>query len=201
MAVVTPGNGVAFQYRNNADGTSSTAAQESGISAPQWVKVERTVGGLVRGYYSADGNTWTQLGMSQTVTMNMPMYVGLALTSHNPGVACEAKFSNVTSEGTGQWVNEDIGLLSNEAEPMYVTVKDSSGTAATVYHDDPDASLINTWTEWPIDLKEFGDAGVVLTDVSNLAIGFGGADDPQPGGLGLVFFDDIRLYRPAEPTP
>jgi len=117
MVVVTPGNGVAFQYRNNADGTSSTAAEESGITAPQWVKLERTVGGLVRGYYSADGNTWTQLGTPQTVTMNMPMYVGLALTSHNSGVACEAKFSNITSDGTGQWVDEDIGLLSNEAEP------------------------------------------------------------------------------------
>jgi len=201
MVVVTPGNGVAFQYRDNADGTSSTAAEETGITAPQWVKLERTVGGLVRGYYSADGNTWTQLGIPQTVTMNMPMYVGLALTSHNSGVACEAKFSNITSEGTGQWIDEDIGLLSNEVEPVYVTVKDSSGTAATVYHDDPDASLINTWTEWKIDLKEFGDAGVVLTDISNLAIGFGGADDPQPGGLGLVFFDDIRLYvpRPVDP--
>jgi hypothetical protein len=135
--------------------------------------------------------------------MNMPMYVGLALTSHNSGVACEAKFSNITSDGTGQWVDEDLGLLSNEAEPMYVTVKDSSGTAARVYHDDPEASLINTWTEWKIDLKEFGDAGVVLTDVSNLAIGFGGADDPQPGGSGLVFFDDIRLYMPepqADPS-
>ena len=76
-------------------------------------------------------------------------------------------------------------------------MKDGSGTAATVYYDDPDAPLINTWTEWRIDLKEVGDAGVVLTDVSNLAIGFGGADDPQPGGSGLVFFDDIRLYLPA----
>jgi hypothetical protein len=201
MVVVTPGNGVAFQYRNNADSISSTAAEETGISAPQWVKVERTVGGLVRGYYSADGNTWTQLGTPQTVTMNTPTYVGLALTSHNSGVACEAKFSNITSDGTGQWVDEDIGMLSNEAEPMYLTVKDGSGTAATVYYDDPDAPLINTWTEWRIDLKEFGDAGVVLTDVSNLAIGFGGADDAQPGGSGLVFFDDIRLYMPAEQTP
>ena len=202
MVVVTPGNGIAFQYRDNADGDSSTAAQETGITAPQWVKLERSISGLVRAYYSADGNTWTQLGTPQTVTMNMPMYVGLALTSHNSGVACEAKFSNITSDGTGQWVDEDIGLLSNEAEPMYVTIKDSSGTAATVYHDDPDAPLINTWTEWKIDLKEFGEAGVVLTDVSNLAIGFGGADDPQSGGSGLVFFDDIRLYQPApEPKP
>ncbi len=134
--------------------------------------------------------------------MNTPMYIGLALTSHNTALTCEAQFSNVTSDGTGQWIDEDIGLLSNEAEPIYVTVKDSSGTAATVYHDDPDASLISTWTEWRIDLKEVGDAGVILTDVSNLAIGFGDKDNLQPGGLGLVFFDDIRLYRPGpEPAP
>ena len=203
MVVVTPGNGVAFQYRNNADGTSSTAAQESGISAPQWVKVERTVGGLVRGYYSADGNTWTQLGTPKTVKMNMPMYIGLALTSHNSGVACEAKFSNVSFPGTTvgpQWTDQDIGLLSNEAEPMYVTVEDGSGTAATVYHNDPDAALIDTWTQWNIDTKQFGDAGVVLTDVSKLSIGFGGPDNPQPGGSGLMYFDDIRLYASA-PEP
>jgi hypothetical protein len=201
MMVVTPAQGVSFQRRTTA-GDSSSSDTEGGITAPQWVKLERSVGGLVRAYYSGDGNTWTQLSTPQTVTMNTPMYIGLALTSHNPGVACEARFSNITSDGTGQWVDEDIGLLSNESELMYVTVKDSSGTAATVYHDDPEAPLISTWTEWRIDLKEFGDAGVILTDVSNLAIGFGGADDAQPGGSGLVFFDDIRLYRPAtEPAP
>jgi hypothetical protein len=85
-------------------------------------------------------------------------------------------------------------MLSNEAEPMYVSVQDSSGTSATLYHDDSNAALIDTWTQWNIDLQEFSDAGVVLTDVSNLAIGFGDADNPQPGGSGLVFFDDIRLY-------
>ena len=196
MMAVTPTQGVSFQRRRTT-GSSSSDDTEAGITAPQWVKLERTIAGLVRAYYSADGSTWTQLGMPQTVTMNSPMYIGLALTSHNSGVACEAKFSNVTSDGTGQWVDEDIGLLSNEAEPMYVTVKDSSGTSATVYNDDPGASLISTWTQWRIDLKEVSDAGVVLTDVSNLAIGFGGADDPQPGGSGLMFFDDIRLYRPA----
>jgi len=40
----------------------------------------------IKVYYSADGSTWTQLGMPQTVTMNTPMYIGLALTSHNSGV-------------------------------------------------------------------------------------------------------------------
>jgi hypothetical protein len=81
---------------------------------------------------------------------------------------------------------------------MYVTVKDSIGTAATVYHDDPDAALIDEWTQWRTDLQAFADQGVVLTDVSNLAIGFGEKDNPQAGGLGLVFFDDIRLYLPPQ---
>jgi hypothetical protein len=195
MMVITPTQGVSFQRRRTVEGSSSEDT-EAGITAPQWVKLERTAGGFVRAYYSTDGSTWTQLGTPLTMTMNTPMYIGLAVTSHNAGVACEAVFSNVTSDGTGQWVDQDIGLINNEAQPMYVTVKDSSGTSATVYHDDPDASLISTWTQWEIDLKEVGDAGVVLTDVGNLAIGFGDRDNPQAGS-GLVFFDDIRLYRPT----
>jgi hypothetical protein len=197
---ITPENGVRFQFRNTAGGITDRFFEE-GITAPQWVKLERTVGGLVRAYYSADGNTWTQLNLT-TVAMNTPLYIGLALTSHDTALTCEAKFSNVTSDGTGQWVNQDIGMLSNEAEPMYVSVQDGSGTSATVYHDEPDVALIDTWTEWNIDLQKFSDASVVLTDVNKLSIGFGDADNPQPGGSGLVFFDDIRLYRPApEPAP
>jgi len=198
MMVVTPSQGVSFQLRTATGGVSESDTVP-GITAPQWVKIERSLGGLVRASYSADGNTWTQLGASMPVTMNLPLYIGLALTSHSPGVACEAQFSNVTSDGTGPWASQDIGLLSNEAEPMYVTVTDGSGTAATVYNEDSNASQISDWTEWNIEMNKFSDAGVVLTDVSNLSIGFGGGDDPQPGGSGLVFFDDIRLQ--VEPTP
>jgi hypothetical protein len=127
------------------------------------------------------------------------MYVGLALTSHDVDVTCEAKFSNVSFGNASvgpQWTDQDIGMLSNEAEPMYLTVGDGSGTAATVYHNDPDAALINTWTEWNVPLTDLSNQGVVLTNVDKIAIGFGGADNPQPGGSGLMYFDDIRLYLP-----
>jgi hypothetical protein len=129
------------------------------------------------------------------------MYIGLALTSHNPGVVCEAVFSNVTSNGTGPWTNQDIGLTSNEAEPMYVSISNNNGTTGTVYYDDnqnidPDATLIDTWTEWNIDLKDFQDQGVELSDVDSITIGIGDKDDPQPGGSGKMLFDDIRLYQP-----
>jgi hypothetical protein len=195
--LVTPENGVRFQYRRTAGGGTERYFVE-GITAPQWVKLERTTGGLVRAFYSADGTTWTNFNLVQ-VRMDMPVYIGLAVTSHNPALTCEAKFSHVSFPNTSvgpQWTDQDVGMLSNDAQPMYVIVEDSSGTAASVYHNDPNATQIDTWTQWDIALKEFGDGGVVLTDVSKLTIGFGGADNPQPGGSGLVYFDDIRLYLP-----
>ena len=198
---ITPENGVRFQYRNTTGGVTDRQFVE-GIAAPHWVKLERTSGGLVRAYHSADGTTWERFNLMQ-VAMNTPMYVGLAVTSHDAALTCEAKFSNVSFPNTNvdmQWTDQDVGMLSNEPESMYVTVGDSSGMAATVRYDDPSPSLISDWTEWNIPLTDFSDQGVVLTDVDKLAIGFGSADNPQPGCSGLVYFDDIRLYLPREPA-
>ncbi len=195
MMVVTPGDGVWFGHRD-ATGQASAGNNQAGITAPQWVKLERTIGGLVRAYYSADGSTWTLLGTSSSITMSVPLYVGLAVTSHNPGVACEAKFSNVTTEAAGSWVHQDIGLISNQVQPMYVAVANKSGTTGTVYHEDPNAATVNTWAEWNIDLKDFIDQGIDPTDVDSIAIGFGDKVNPVPGGSGKMYFDDIGLYQP-----
>jgi len=92
------------------------------------------------------------------------------------------------------------GDPANAPEPMYVAIANYNGPTAVVYHDNPDAALIDTWTEWTIDLTKFSDQGVDLTDVDTISIGFGDKNPDvsgQPGGSGLVFFDDIRLYRPA----
>jgi len=63
-----------------------------------------------------------------------------------------------------------------------------------IYHDDPAVTQIDTWTEWVIPLQAFADQGVNLTDVDNISIGLGNRDNPQPGGSGKMFFDDVRLY-------
>ena len=127
--------------------------------------------------------------------MSSNVYVGLALTSHNNNATGEAKFSNVQITGTvtGQWQSQDIGIPSNAAEPMYVALNGS----ASVYHDDPSAALIDEWTQWPIDLQEFAAQGVNLANVNTITIGFGDKNNIQAGGSGLVFFDEIRLYRPV----
>jgi hypothetical protein len=201
MVAVTPGNGVWFGRRGTAGGSTDSTKQAE-IVAPQWVKLERTIGGLVRAYCSADGTTWTQFGLAP-VLMDMPVYIGLALTSHNPEATCEATFSNVSFPETDvdpQWADQDIGIMANEPEPMYVTVANADDIRATVVHLDPNAVLMEDWTEWRIDLNKFSDGGVDLTDVHKLSIRFGGEADDQDG-FGKMYFDDIRLYRPAPEPP
>jgi hypothetical protein len=199
MAFLTPGNGVVAEYRPAAGQANvGAAAQETGITAPHWVMLERDLAGNFSASHSTNGSTWQPLGTPVSIQMNANLYVGLALTSHNAALTCEAVFSNVTITGnvSGAWMSQDIGIQSNSADPMYVAIANSTGAPAVVYHDNPDAAQIDTWTEWNIDLKEFQDKGINLTDVDSIALGFGNRNNPQVGGSGKMYFDDIRLYRP-----
>jgi hypothetical protein len=206
---ITPSNGCRFQARMdvNIDATSDTSVvttEQTAITAPYWVKIERDLAGNFRGYYSANGTTWTSMSWNpQNISMSSDVYVGLALTSHNNAATCEAVFSNVTITGTvgPQWANQDIGIQSNDAEPLYVAVTDGVGTTAVITHTDPDpaAATIDTWTEWVIPLQAFADQGIDLTDIDSIAIGLGTQGNMTlPGGKGKMYIDDIRLYQPRE---
>jgi hypothetical protein len=80
---------------------------------------------------------------------------------------------------------------------MYVVLNES----AVAYNDNPDAVLTEEWMQWDIDLQEFTDQGINLTNIEKIGIGFGDRSNPQPGGSGAAYFDDIRLYRPSESQP
>jgi hypothetical protein len=158
------------------------------------VKLQRKLGGLVLASYSSDNVTWTSFTL-RTITMSAPIYIGLAVTSHTVDTVCEAKFSNVSFPDTTVpegWFSQDVGVLTNSAEPMYVILNDNF----IIYHDVPNASQIKTWTQWQIPLQRFADLGVNLSRVNSLGIGFGNRDNPQAGSQGKVFIDDIRLYLP-----
>jgi len=202
FACVTPANGVAAQARPSTGGTSVNT-NEGGIAAPHWVKLERGIAGSFTVSHSANGSTWVPVtgATPQNIQMGANVYIGLALTSHDAALTCQAVFSNVTITGnvTGQWTNQDIGIASNDAEPLYVAVSNSSGSPAVVFHDDPAAAQIDTWTEWVIPLLAFADQGINLTNVDRIAIGLGTRGNTAvPGGSGKMFFDDIRLYRTRE---
>jgi hypothetical protein len=201
FACVTPANGVAMQYRPSTGGTSVNFNQ-TGVAAPYWVKLERNISGLFTVSQSADGTSWQPVTGSspQTIPMGTNVYIGLALTAHDATQTCQAVFSNVTFTGnvTGQWADQDIGIISNDPEPLYVAVSNNNGTSAIVAHDDPAAAQISTWTEWVIPLSEFADQGINLTDVDSIALGLGTRGNTMTaGGSGKMFIDDIRLYLPA----
>jgi hypothetical protein len=94
------------------------------------------------------------------------------------------------------WTEEGVVKLSlwfrgesaNAAERMFVALGN-----AVVYLDDASATQMDWWTEWVIDLTEF--AGVDLTNVNTVTIGFGTKGSPAAGGTGTMYFDDIRLIR------
>lgn len=215
---ITPTQGCHFQARvitaQEAIGDSVgendvDTVEQNAIVAPYWIKLKRDADGTFSGYYSADGTTWTTMTWSpQTISMNGEVYIGLALTSHNVGVRCKAEFSNVKVMGTdggtvtGDWQSQDIGILSNNKEPLYAVIKDHGTGTTTVMNPDPNAVVTADWQAWSIDLAgQVGSAGVDLTKIKQLSIGIGDPQATSPGGKGLVYIDDIRLYRPEPNQP
>ena len=118
-----------------------------------------------------------------------------------------AKYSEaeLTLSALRDWTEGGVGELSlwfhgdsaNAPEPLYVAVSNVAGSAVVVYHDDPGAATVETWTEWVISLQTLADQGIDLTNVDRIALGLGTrGNNAVPGGSGKMLFDDIRLYRP-----
>ena len=100
------------------------------------------------------------------------------------------------------WTIESVAVLSvwfrgnsaNAPEPMYVALANANGPTALIYHNNPNATQVTSWTEWRIDLQEFVDQGVDLTKINSITLGLGNRNNPVAGGSGRMYFDDIRLY-------
>jgi hypothetical protein len=106
------------------------------------------------------------------------------------------------------WIVASVGELSlwargdaaNAAEPLYVAISNTAGTPAVTAHDDPTIAQRSTWIQWVIPLQAFTDQGVNLTNVDKIGIGLGGKGGASAGGSGMMYIDDIRLYRAGEAT-
>jgi len=124
---------------------------------------------------------------------SMPLHYNNISASYSEATA------NVANLSIGQdWTSHGIKLLSlwfygdpaNAAEQMYVKVNGSK----VVYSGDVADIQSASWHEWKIDLASFG---TNLSNVTELSIGIERIG--ATGGMGLVYFDDIRLYPLPEP--
>ena len=103
------------------------------------------------------------------------------------------EFQNWAATGTDTLSLWYRGASDNTPEPLYVTVEDYSGLSVPSMHPDPEATVIEEWSRWDIPLKEFEDAGVMLSRVKRIYISVGDKDDPTYDSVGVLYFDDITL--------
>jgi regulation of enolase protein 1 (concanavalin A-like superfamily) len=75
-----------YGYRRRQDPDLPSEETDAGVGAiPGWVRLVRS-GSVVTAYRSADGNDWALIG-TDSIVMSETVYVGIAVTSHNPEVA------------------------------------------------------------------------------------------------------------------
>jgi regulation of enolase protein 1 (concanavalin A-like superfamily) len=96
--VLTPIQGLSFQYREETDTNSAgniIAIANDDLQPPLMIRMTRE-GDLITGEYSLDdGATWEAAGEIELPGLEAGVNVGLAITSHNAGVISEAKFQNL----------------------------------------------------------------------------------------------------------
>ncbi len=193
------GNGAAFQNRAtagldmSANDATSNATSTAVVAPPFWVKIER-IGDTFTGYTSADGNSWTFVGTADVV-MTDPVYIGICVTSHQPGEQRTFQFEGIKTTGsvTGQWQGAAIASPKyNSPQSFYVALQDSAGKTAVTTN----ATAVNsaTWVEVQMPLSGF--TGVNATKIKKIFIGVGDRNSPMADGTGMLFIDDIRVIKP-----
>lgn len=100
----TPGSGVRYHTRPIANRSATSddhlaTPEQTALCIPIWVRLVRQ-GSHFSAFYSSDGAAWTPMVWNpQTVSMLDPVYIGMAVNSHDNTTTAEARFSHVTTTG------------------------------------------------------------------------------------------------------
>jgi hypothetical protein len=202
MVVVTPGNGVALQYRTTTGGSSGNV-NTGGPVAPYWVQLVRS-GNTFSGYLSPDGVSWTLVG-SVTVSMGTDVYIGLAVTAHNNSLLDTATFDNVSVFPRLQFT-VPAAVTAGVPFNITVTVQDGFNHTATGYtgtvHFTASNGASASYTFTPADMGQHTFSGLVLTQAGIYTVT--GTDTVNPSLTGSTTFtvtpaapDHIALVLPS----
>jgi hypothetical protein len=98
---VTPGNGIAVQWRTTQGGSSNQLMTSGAVPAFLMVAKYTTTGSNPQTYFTAytspDGSTWTAIpGSTQVITMTGSLLAGFAITSHNQGTSSAVTLDTVS---------------------------------------------------------------------------------------------------------
>ena len=82
--VVTPGNGVSFQWDADGNGILDNQVAVGGPQAPVWLRLSRS-GTTYTGSYSTDGTTWSTVGSATVGSAASTQDIGMIATAHSAG--------------------------------------------------------------------------------------------------------------------
>ena len=99
-----------------------------------------------------------------------------------------------TAQSVGELSLSFVGEHENTEHLMYLVLEDAAGQSFRI-ETFPHACQTDSWRQWTIALGQFSDAGVDLTSVRKITIGFGdGADSGQDGNdRDHIYIDQIVL--------
>jgi hypothetical protein len=149
---------------------------------------------------SETGNNGSQIGNTDTPFMEMdivhsggqsvPFYYDLRsfnyaeVTVNTDNLPIGKDWTSYSLDTLTLWFS---GRSENIPASMYIKLNDSK------YYYTGDISDLKKakWTRWDIELYKFN---IDLKNVQSMSIGFN-SNEKLPNGYGMVFFDDIRLYK------
>ncbi|MBL7188032.1 MAG: LamG domain-containing protein [Phycisphaerae bacterium] len=138
------------------------------------------------------GGDYAETTIVNSGAQSMPLFFDNNLVT-SEATETLAPADNWTREGVAElsvWIRGDS---ANPAERVYVAL---NGVA--LFHDDPAIVQATSWTEWRIPLSAFSDKGVNLAAITTVSVGLGDKNNLTAGGSGVLYVDDIRLYRPGQ---
>lgn len=173
MVLVSSQNGAAFQYRSTPEALSLEEKIVSGITAPYWVKLKKA-GSVFTGFISADGVSWTQMGLPVDVGFGagVPVYAGIALTSHEINKLTKATVDNYLFSGL-----LDIQLQDFKAELSPENRVDLAWTTTL------ENNIQSFTVERSADNINYDDIDTVAAkNTGNITLTYGTQDDSPPNG-------------------
>jgi len=194
-----PGNNIFETWRDGVG--DCTAGNGNGTGSTVMEYPDPVLGGVqsMRYDYDNDGIVYNPCTMS-----NMPRDYLYSKAEAQIAALPSGIGSNWNPCGTTLLVVNFYGQPGNaveEVDPLWVELKDNAGNSAkAVYGDrlgeDPQHLTEASWHEWVIDMADFAEDGVDVTDLASIAIGVGEEGATAPGGAGTLYFDEITLSTP-----
>jgi hypothetical protein len=127
-------------------------------------------------------------------SQSMPLYYDNQTAGYSEATRTWAQPQDWTINGFNAMKLYLYGKADNVADPLYITLVDSAGKAATVTYNGPAVLTTEAWTEWTISLTDF--TGVNVAAVTKMAIGVGSKTRVSKAA-GMLLIDDIRIgFKP-----